>query len=285
MPSRSPGLADLHSRSLRDSVRRWSLASFATTGTLVTAFLVAPTYGVSAYIQDRTRKGRAPVHWEDSRIVLVLESKTIPRGWDREGVLTLLQDAAKTWNRAARKACSALEIEVVTSDSDDPAVEFDSTNRIIFRTDRWSHNGESNRRYHRDKLAVTSLSIGTGAGEASAGAIRDADIELNAVSHRWRHKSGLAVRDLQATFTHEIGHVLGLAHSCDDGSAGALTDQHGKAPPSCFVESRALRKARRSVMFPKPLSKHGGRLRLSKDDRAALSAIYPRHRKCPQRNR
>jgi hypothetical protein len=52
-------------------------------------------------------------------------------------------------------------------------------------------------------------------------------------------------RSLKAVFAHELGHVLGLAHSCSS-RAGAWNRQDGVSLPSCSPETS------RSIMYPDP---------------------------------
>ncbi len=140
----------------------------------ILAVLALPLWvaAVDAYVQDRTRETGAAVHWPDPHVELVLEVSTIPMGLKAETVVRALQAAADVWNRAARDGCSALELIVKLESNQGPQAKQDGTNRILFRTERWGHNGSANRRYDRKKLAVTTLAIATGANVAGRSAMR-----------------------------------------------------------------------------------------------------------------
>ena len=58
-------------------------------------------------------------------------------------------------------------------------------------------------------------------GEPDDGTILDADVELNDINFTFvvepttqQPRAGTEVSDLENTLTHELGHVLGLDHTC-----------------------------------------------------------------------
>jgi hypothetical protein len=120
--------------------------------------------------------------------------------------------------------------------------EFDfsgpNANTIIFRDTFWDHDGVEN------VLAYTTVSFSRTTGE-----IRGADIDVNTAYNIFTTAEpggGRVDKDLQSILVHEVGHLLGLAHS-DDVSA-VMDAQY--APGSVLRD-------------PQP------------DDVAALCAAYP----------
>ncbi|HUS64991.1 MAG TPA: MYXO-CTERM sorting domain-containing protein, partial [Kofleriaceae bacterium] len=131
------------------------------------------------------------------------------------------------------------------------------------------------------ELAVTGSQNLTGPPR-DAGDVLEADIRLNAQDYTFVSVSGGALptpragtelADLDYTLTHEIGHVLGLAHVCwVDPKEAALVDSAGVPLAPCDTLS-ANDPRRRSVMYPQAMSEPGWDL--SADDAAGVCEIYP----------
>ena len=85
----------------------------------------------------------------------------------------------------------------------------DNQNMIVWR-ETWPPTGAGNGLLSKDVPAVTTVMY-----EQRNGVIFDADIDLNGKYFYWTatdDKTKIAT-DIQNTVTHEIGHLLGLAHS------------------------------------------------------------------------
>lgn len=80
-------------------------------------------------------------------------------------------------------------------------------NLILFRDDNWRYplSGPS-----ADIIAMTTLTYNVITGE-----ILDADIEFNTATFSYTTGDSDALYDVQNTATHEIGHLLGFAHSLE----------------------------------------------------------------------
>lgn len=80
-------------------------------------------------------------------------------------------------------------------------------------------------------------------------------------------KSGQPSADLESTFLHSLGHVLGLLHSCS-----GSTDDHldSTTAPACSAAPEEYRKA---VMFPY-LSNGETRTKLSQNDFDRINCLY-----------
>jgi hypothetical protein len=80
-------------------------------------------------------------------------------------------------------------------------------NVILFRDDTWRYplSGPP-----ADIIAMTTLTY-----NVITGAILDADIEFNTATFDFTTGDDAVVYDVQNTATHEVGHLLGFAHSLD----------------------------------------------------------------------
>lgn len=122
-----------------------------------------------------------------------------------DGVRLAIARSIATWNTAAQ-ACSDFALFdggppsglATNLDGGEPDME----NRVRWRQEgEWPDDPET--------LALTTIVYRTASGQ-----IVDADIDLNGDIHYWSDTStpGDIYIDVENTMTHELGHLLGLAH-------------------------------------------------------------------------
>jgi len=180
-----------------------------------------------AYEVKKSSTGAA-LHWEEApELVLALAP-------DERTAATA---AIATWNVGL--AGTALALSSIDAGRDAVVTDGgDATNTV-----RWGDR-EDDPDLERGVLGLTFLSYATSTGE-----IRDADIVLNARNFAWTVDPSECTNeyDLQSALTHELGHLLGLAHSL------------GHHEAVMFATSDACETTKRT---------------LAGDDRAGLDALY-----------
>lgn len=214
-----------------------------------------------AYVPARDAETGKAVRWRKEEIVFV---PTTSRGISAKTLSTELQRAAAAWTSDV--GCAHLRIRVEPPSKEPLQARRDGVNAVLVHEARWCRGGGPARFscYHPDEQAMTTTYLGRDDKTGDVW-IEEADIEINAVHYRWRGEHLLS--DL---LVHELGHVIGLAHDCDDGLLfPGATDHAGHAPKRCTTRE-GLRAA---AMAPDP-PPEGTRLVLAPDERRAVCELY-----------
>jgi hypothetical protein len=159
-----------------------------------------------------------------SRTVELIPDASLPQGFDPAEVLAALRGAARSWSPAG--ACSDVTVTVAEPRAGLAVGYLEgelNQNVVVFVTEGWPHGPRS--------VALTTTTY-----RPSTGATVDADVEINVAGFALstRSQPDPARWDLQSVLTHEVGHVLGLDHTCDDGSSATpLLDLSGQPAPQC----------------------------------------------------
>jgi MYXO-CTERM domain-containing protein len=167
---------------------------------LALAALLAPTLA-SAY-QLKTDPTGATIRLAQTEVTFRLPAR-IPDGLDAEEVEAAIRGALDGWAQV-----TGLTFKLVAGDPDAKpgyVANGENHNDILFVEQGWQWDDNA--------LAATLLAIDT-----TSHTIVDADIVLNATQHRFRalsadHTPSGIYDDLQNTLSHEMGHVIGLAHT------------------------------------------------------------------------
>jgi hypothetical protein len=192
-------------------------------------------------------------------------------------VANAVQQAAAAWS-AGSNACTYLELVPTLSTAATPLAVNDGHNTLIFHSTVWCHvgaNGNCDLPYDSSALAVTTDTANTATGQ-----IYDADVEVNLVDYRWADvvadPSLASAMDLQNALTHELGHLIGLDHSCFDSltsASGVRPDgDDGQPIPDCAT---APVDVQATTMFPSATPGDVQKRTLAPDDQKAVCTIYP----------
>jgi hypothetical protein len=181
-----------------------------------------------------------PLYWRTACIGYSLQ-KRLSQNLPQDGARLAIQRAFQAW---AEVDCGGGKLSSLNfsplADVSCNRAEYNergaNVNLVTFKDDDWTYKGIDN---NRAKTTVTF--------DGNTGEIFDADIEINSATNQISVSDKSAQYDLQSILTHEVGHLIGLAHS-DDPSATMFASY---APGSTALRS------------------------LSDDDIAAVCAAYP----------
>jgi len=150
----------------------------------------------------------------------------------------------------------------------------DNKNSLIFRHQNWCSPTDSpwTCSYDQAALAITSVFV-----QRSTGRIQEADIEVNDRYFSWTDLAlnpDRSKHDLQNALTHEMGHLIGLDHTCFNPSPNLVrpTDNKGDPVPDCATASPEVRA---TTTFPSAMPGDTSKRTLSADDKQAICDIYP----------
>jgi hypothetical protein len=222
-----------------------------------------------AYVRAHSSTDGYALIWPDPNISLTVY--TGASVVDPSDFVAAASAAAATWS--APLADTSIVITISSKAEPPTGAAFDHESTISFRTSTWEAPA-----YPQTALALTTV-------WTSGGRIVETDTEINAVdpAFHWAvlpDDPAVAMLssddDLQNALTHEMGHVLGLAHPCTLGvppDPPAL-DNLGQPELSCSDPALPA-DVRATTMFPSSAPGNIGERRLSPDEVMALQDLYP----------
>jgi hypothetical protein len=236
-----------------------------------------------AYVRSTT-KNLIPTAWNDPTIGLQLYVGAPPDYLDRATIVKAVHAAAAAWSKPA-VGCTDILLNVTDVDEAFAAASIDMVNRIGFRTDEWKKEPcdvqkELCAPYTSAAIAITTVTSSTRTGE-----ILDADMEINAVTRKFvdivtdnnAHLGG-DLHDLQNTVTHELGHLIGLDHTCWNTLPPDMKpiplDNHGNPSPSCG-DGDLPPEIKAATMYAQATAGEIDKRTLEPDDLLAVCEIYP----------
>jgi hypothetical protein len=191
----------------------------------------------------------------------------------------VISESIATWNNSTA-SCSYIQI----MEQPRKAIETgrDNTNIIKFRDVSWCAPATKSTppNCHPDSAAgITTATYVDDASSSRDGAIVDADVELNGVNFAIAVNGQTlgtqsCLSELKNTLTHELGHLLGLEHTCLAPGDPLRIDGNGNPVPSCTssMNNTAITGA---TMFNYQQCGESTKESLEMDDINGICAVYP----------
>ena len=191
------------------------------------------------FVRTTTKASGKPLYWKSGCVQMITDlGGTTALAGDLEG--TVVSQSMAEWNTRVA-SCSYMNLVELPRKATEVGRDF--VNVIKFRDQVWGRpaiGDDPARNYGPSAAGLTTVSFVNDPNSSRDGEIMDADVELNgvhfAISASGQSASNAPCKsDLANTLTHELGHVLGLEHTCLAGGDPDRVDDKGNAVPACAV--------------------------------------------------
>jgi hypothetical protein len=229
----------------------------------------------AAYVRYKTDSGNGFSWGQISVPITAYPDDFVQPTMTADQVDSAALDAANAWS-SGENPCTYLNLVLSVSTDPTPIPAYDHRNTLVFRSTSWCQlaaDGTCESDYDTMALAVTGDTANKKTGQ-----IYDSDIEINTLDYNWADVTADASlsndMDLQNAITHEMGHLIGLDHTCFNPLSGLPqpTDNNGQPVPDCDQASLAVQA---TTMYPSAMMGDTQKRTLAPDDQAGLCGIYP----------
>lgn len=264
---------------------------------------VAAATDAGAYVRSYTPTGCHPVFWAQTCIYIQADGAFV-EDMTPAAIESNIQRAIQSWTSKIERTDGTgafLRLKYLPASSPRETKQLDYLQVIKFRRDKWARPPSDVSMeevvYDPSATAITTVTFLNKPTEPlSDGKILDADIELNAVNNRFydadvaittKPGDGRPLADLWNTLTHELGHLMGLEHSCKrngDRMPACTRDGEGNAVIACgTVETQmqtnaAYKTIYNTTMYPTASPMEVKKRQPQADDVAGVLAAYPQNK-------
>jgi hypothetical protein len=230
----------------------------------------------AAYVRSRAPSG-AGIAWADPRVTLKLSEPPDTFSLDAGEIAAATWGALGAWSAPD---CTGLSLTLAPERAASQKVGRDHTNRLVIRTGAWCRDPDALTGCHdHSQVAITTLFLRNNPGQPDDGRILEADIEINSIDFAWAvipdgpvsGRDYLDKLDLGSVVTHEVGHFVGLAHTCLGPDDEPITDDRGEPVLAC---GNAPSEVRETTMYPFTDPVDVRQRTLTADDARAACEIY-----------
>lgn len=201
---------------------------------LVLAISILVPAEAAAYVRSTTTKSHAPLKWMYTKCAYMRVDSDGSDDINDGSDVAAAKKSIDNWRKVISN-CSYFQF-VLLEDSPDATPDFtkDGTNE---NTIHWIEKGWAARHPKMEQAAaITTVYYLERPGGAEDGRILDADIELNGDYFHFTTTGDQKRTDVENTVTHELGHLIGLDHPCDDNTRVPVPkDDAGNTIPKCSI--------------------------------------------------